>query len=380
LRAPFSAVVAQPGEAPGNGQEAHHAGAALLTGLRCNLKELRRRCRAATSFPSEAMALLRASGMLMAPLPVRLGGAGWGMDAEESVRFCEALRLLGRTDLSLGRLYEAHVNAAVLVHRYGSAAQLSAFAADLHAGHLFALWVTAIPALRLTPISGGFRLTGNPQFCSAGGFAMRALVLANDGETGDRLVLIDAKAAVPEGEAAPLHGMRLTATRPMCLDGVIGEDALIGVAGDYLREPLFSAGAWRTSAVTAGGLEALVQETAQQLVARRRHAHPHQLARLGEMLMAQGAAVMWAEAAARCAEAPERPTDAVLARVSLARLAIEKACLDVISLVQRSLGLSCMLTTNPVEQQIRDLATYLRQPAADEALAEAASWFVREQA
>jgi hypothetical protein len=44
-------------------------------------------------------------------------------------------------------------------------------------------------------------------------------------------------------------------------------------------------------------------------------------------------------------------------------------------LVQRSLGLSAFLRSNPVERMCRDLATYLRQPAPDEAFAVAAAYF-----
>jgi hypothetical protein len=63
--------------------------------------------------------------------------------------------------------------------------------------------------------------------------------------------------------------------------------------------------------------------------------------------------------------------------VNLARLAVEQACLEVIPLVQRSLGLSSFNVTNPVETMMRDLATYLRQPAADEILTEAAIGFAQ---
>jgi len=45
-------------------------------------------------------------------------------------------------------------------------------------------------------------------------------------------------------------------------------------------------------------------------------------------------------------------------------------------MVQRTLGLAAFLQTNPVERLMRDLATYLRQPAADEALTEAAARFI----
>ena len=49
------------------------------------------------------------------------------------------------------------------------------------------------------------------------------------------------------------------------------------------------------------------------------------------------------------------------------------ASLDAIRHVQRSLGLAAFLRPSPVERVGRDLATYLRQPAPDAVLTEAAA-------
>ena len=66
--------------------------------------------------------------------------------------------------------------------------------------------------------------------------------------------------------------------------------------------------------------------------------------------------------------------------VNLARIAVERAALDVITLVQRSLGLSALhgVAIRP-SALMRDLATYLRQPAPDETLTEAAAWFAQRE-
>ena len=91
------------------------------------------------------------------------------------------------------------------------------------------------------------------------------------------------------------------------------------------------------------------------------------------MLIATETARLWmATAAERAEHAEGDPADAV-AYVGLARLAVEQACLDVIVLAQRSLGVAALLRANPVERLCRDLATYLRQPAADMVLTEAAA-------
>ena len=52
---------------------------------------------------------------------------------------------------------------------------------------------------------------------------------------------------------------------------------------------------------------------------------------------------------------------------------MEKAGLDVLQLAQRSVGLQGFMREHPLERLSRDLATYLRQPAPDRALATAAA-------
>ena len=61
-----------------------------------------------------------------------------------------------------------------------------------------------------------------------------------------------------------------------------------------------------------------------------------------------------------------------MAAVNLARIAAEAAGFEAMRHAQRALGLSALLRPNPVERHLRDLATYLRQPAADAVLTEAA--------
>ena len=171
--------------------------------------------------------------------------------------------------------------------------------------------------------------------------------------------------------------MRAATTGQVAFSGAAG--TVFGGPGDYLREPDLSCGAWRTSAVTLGGLEALAEQVGQQLRARGRDGDPHQQARLGQVLIATETARLWMEAAAPQAEAATAGA-AAIAYVGLARLAVERATLDVIELAQRSLGVAAVMRGNPVERISRDLAAYLRQPAADMVLTEAAAHALRQAA
>ena len=325
---------------------------------------------ASASFPSDDIAELRTAGVLAAAVPGRFGGLGIGTEPQAAGAALDMFRALGRGNLALGRLVEAHVNALRLVFAYADEALCRVVADDAQTGHLCGLWVTDPPGATLHAGPGN-TVSGHKQFCSGAGHVTRAVVTVEDGG-GTRLAYarLDAGVAV---RALPggLSGMRAATTGQVSFDAT--DATLFGAPGDYLREPDFSCGAWRTSAATLGGLEALTDQFARQVRERGRQGDPHQQARFGHVLMATETARLWMSAAAERAEQPEGdPADAV-AYVGLARLVVERACLDAIELTQRSLGVAALLRANPVERLCRDLTTYLRQPAADMVLTEAAA-------
>jgi alkylation response protein AidB-like acyl-CoA dehydrogenase len=288
------------------------------------------------------------------------------------------LRLLGRANLSLGRLIEAHINAIRLITRYGTPAQAQHAADAALAGHLFALWVTDAPGEPPLLLTDGHTLHGAKAPCSGAGHATRALVTA-DASAGTIMLLVH----LDPGERATHEawratGMRAAANGRMDLTGLT-PSAPIGEAGDYLRQPDFSAGAWRTSAVTLGGLEALTAAFRAALVARRRTDNPHQRARVGEALIAQETARLWVHRAAMLAENPDAAPDDTAAMVNLARIAAETATLNAIGIVQRGLGMAAFRDGTLTALLFRDLAIYLRQPAPDETLTEAATHFMQRE-
>jgi alkylation response protein AidB-like acyl-CoA dehydrogenase len=161
------------------------------------------------------------------------------------------------------------------------------------------------------------------------------------------------------------QGMRASATGAVDFTGLRVEPSdLIGQPGDYLLQPDFSARAWRFAAVHCGGAGAVLGALREHLRRTGRGAHPNQAARLGQAAIAAETARLWVEAAAARAEAPGAGADAV-AHAGLARLAVERAALDVLELAQRYVGLQAFMRPNPIERITRDLATYLRQPAPD---------------
>jgi alkylation response protein AidB-like acyl-CoA dehydrogenase len=327
------------------------------------------------AFPVAEFDELREIAALSAVVPERFGGLGFGTESKGTLGLFNLLRLIGRGNLAAGRVFEGHVNAIALVALYGSEEQLAKASQDASEGHLFAVWNTEPPeGLRVV----GTNLKGSKVFCSAAGYATRALVTAKteNGESQMLLLSLERGQRTEPVELRP-QGMRAAITGRMVFDGFpVCANAFIGQTDDYTKEPAFSAGAWRASAVTLGGLEALIEEARAQLVSRGRYRDPHQQARMGRGIIAQETARLWCRRAALIAEGSRAAREEKTAYVNLARIAIETATMDAMRLIQRSLGLAGFLEPNPIERLMRDLGTYLRQPAPDEALTEAAAWLL----
>lgn len=323
----------------------------------------------AAAFPVESMAKLQQAGLLMAPVPVELGGFGLH-EAADTYALFRLLHLLGNADLPLGRIFEAHVNALELIRQYGTRRQMKSAALAAQAGDLFALWVTDSPH-QPVQLTSDLVLTGEKWFCSAAGHAKQALITA-----GNQMLVVPVTPSVRVTDrGVKLTGMRAATTGSVDLTGVrVHPDSLIGASGDYLREPTFSTGAWRSSAVALGGLAALMEAARNELCSRGRADNPFQRMRFGQSVIAHETGRLWLLEAVKRIESSEEKE--AVAYVNLARTAIETAALDALRHIQRSLGLSAFIQGSQSERIARDLTTYLRQPAPDDVLVEAAGYFI----
>ncbi len=324
-------------------------------------------------FPDAAMAILRRHDLLGAPFRVEHGGAGL-TDAAAATDLFAVLRLVGAGDLSTGRLYEGHVNAVTLVERFGTPAQGRDLAEAAGAGALSAVWnAEGRAGVALERQGEGWSLAGRKILASGAGDVTRPLVTARQGN--------DLWMTLPKleaGERADLsgwtaQGMRSSATGTIDLDGIaIRPDDLVGEPGDYKRQPGFSGGGWRFCAVQLGAMERLVDLYRQALVERGRDEDLFQRQRIAECAAAAESAALWIGKAARMVADEARPAADIVAYVGLTRLVTERAALDVLERVHRGMGLMSFIRPNAVERVGRDLATYLRQPAPDGAMADAA--------
>ena len=286
-------------------------------------------------------------------------------DPDDAAALLSLLRLLyetGRQDLPLGRLFEGHVDAAQIVSRYGDDAQRAALADMMAAGAALGVWNADLVGEPL--LLDEAQLSGGKSFASGTGILSHALVTVEH-ENGRQLILLDLEGTPPaiDCDFWNVMGMQRSATHIVRWAGAaIVPGDMIGVPGDYVREPWFSGGALRFAAAQAGGIAALVDRTRDHLVATGRDGDPHQAGRLAALYGLAEAAAGAVRSAAAGWFADE---EARLPLVSAARAAVYDAGGRAIVLAQEAVGAQAMFVSHPLAATITDLSMYLRQPGPD---------------
>lgn len=317
------------------------------------------------------VAALHDAGWLTACLPRAAGGAGWGSEPDGTLPAFDALRGLGRSNLSVARLYEGHMNAVKLVALYAAQAMREESFASVRAGALFGVWGADDPAGPLTMSEGGGALVleGAKRFASGLGVVRHAVVTA-----GDRLLLVptdDDARADPAGWT--MAGMRATRSGRYDFTGLaLSHDPFLGEAGDYYREPFFEGGVWRYCAAHLGGAEALHDALCETLAGMGRTGDPHQQDRIAASAIALETARLWLlRAASEVEAAGAEPRTAALSL--FAREVTERSCREVIAAAERALGMAAHVEGTLIERVRRDLALFLCQAAPDAKRARAVS-------
>ena len=336
------------------------------------------------SAPVAELKQLGKLGLLTAPLPREQGGLGLGTEPGQHLTLLRVLALIGGADLALGRLYEGHCNALILIATFGTPAQLERAAHDAHAGLVFGVWNTGSPELlRLDPDGDHFRFTGKKTFATGAAFVERPIITAELASAGWQMtmprmesptvqpaIILDRDAWHPLGmETSESFGIKLTGA-------LIDHDDLLGAPGDFYRDPLFRGGAIRFAAVQAGAILRLHHLFAEWLQSRNRTEDPYQIARLGEVALAAQEATLWIERAAILAEtglsldADKLSAERMVECANMTRVAIEHIATPLIARIIAGVGAHGLLQPHPFERILRNLTMYLRQPAPDQTLAD----------
>jgi len=347
--------------------------AEVIADLRAAVPQIQARAPAldaSGAFPTEDIALLKEIGAIEI----------FGSEGVSALELMEALRLCGRANLSLGRIFEGHVNGARLIGWYGDAVQQDGVEEMLRAGRVFGVWNTErAPVTIAADERGRPVLRGGKSFATGSGFIDFAIVTAAGESGGRQMVIVTANTAGRTDPASwRVRGMKSTVSGTYDLTGLpAGPEVRLGKPGDYEREPRFSAGAWRFTAVQLGGVERVISLLREHLASSPAGNDPIHRARFGEALAAARSAFLWVREAALRAESPLAGA-AEIAFVLMTRGVVERAGLQAMEAAARTVGTRAFFDDHPIDQACRDLALYLRQPVPDQALDRASAAFIEQ--
>ncbi len=347
------------------------------------------------AFPIREFELIAEVGLLAAPLQRQLGGLSLGIEAGVTRELLMLLKQMGRGNLSVGRLYEGHVNALQLIQTFGTRDQIETYASDARDRQkIFGVWnAEAADGVQIIPIDDGqYRLEGSKTFASGAGYVERPFVNGTlpDGGWQMCIVPMDKVQTVIDPSWWQPPGMRASASYKVDFSGVeLNSQALIGSPGDYYKQPWLTVGVIRFAAVQLGGAEALFNATRQYLRDLDRTSDPYQEARIAKMTISLESGNLWLKGAAALVNqyapvfggypnVPHEKTEMIVAYANMVRTAIEQVCMDVMQLSERSIGTRGLLPPHPMERIVRDLTLYLRQPVFDAALANVGQYALSE--
>ena len=292
--------------------------------------------------------LQRLRSTLDAPLP--LPGAG-----QTAIRH-KRLMEMGREDLSLARLAEAHWDAVAILAEAGRAPVKDA---------LYGVWASEIPGQSLEIDRGGEGLTihGAKLFCSGAGLNDRALVTC--GVPAPLLVDLDLRANSHTIEVDE-SGWKTTAfqetktARVIFNAARISESEVVGDPGWYLARPGFWHGACGPAACWAGGAAGLVDYALQQS-----RADSHTLAHLGAMHASIWTLQSCLEVAGDEIDAEPFTVAPACIRALTVRHVVEGACTEVLRRLLRAYSPHPLVADPGVTRRYQELDLYLRQSHAE---------------
>ena len=325
-------------------------------------------------FPKAAFCLLNRLDLLKVTLPEKYNGKNLCKSIGNE-QLLEILKCIGRADLSVGRIYEGHINALLLIERYASSSQKKKYYQDAAEGKLFSIWNTERSFEELEIFQKGeseFLLKGAKIFCSGGKNIQRPIITA-EGPEGSQMIVLEMENLPDLEEDWSLWkptGMRASVSCRFDFSNiVIHKDQLLGKPNDYSQEPDFSGGAIRFAAVQLGGAEAMANAALEHLKNHERETDPYQKVRLARITILLESGRLWLAEVGRLADKGDSiEVETLLNYSNMVRTAILDICTEVMQLAEQSVGLSGFIRDHPIEKLHRDLTTYLKQPGPDQAL------------
>lgn len=268
-------------------------------------------------------------------------------------RFAE-LQRIGRADLSVVRLCEAHADALAILADAGRAPA---------EGATYGVWAARSrdEVVEASRPDHCWHLTGRKPWCTGATIVSHALVTA-EGPDGPLLVELALDAPGVEVASRPWTATAFAATDTATLvfDLDVADDQIVGAAGSYLERPGFWHGASGVAACWAGGLLAVVDHASPWW-----RSDPHATAHRAACDAQAWAVTELVAAAGRAADAA--PDDAADARRTALRLRhlVDVAVADVITRIRRGCGPAPFAYDEGLARTVGELELYVRQCHAE---------------
>ncbi|RZL20371.1 MAG: glycosyltransferase [Pedobacter sp.] len=333
--------------------------------------------------PEKEFEWLREAGALKITLP----GAALDFKKKNMPGLLNLLKNVGKANLSVGRIYEGHINALYLIHLYASKEQRELWFKEAAEGLLFGIWNTqAGDGIQIGVEDGKMHLTGAKTFCSGASIVKRALITGNidhNDRKGWQMMIVDMDkidgSAIDSTSWKPM-GMKASGSYRVDFSGYLLEDKeLLEMPGIYLKQPYFNGGAIRFAAVQLGGAEAIVEHTINYLNSLGRTDDAFQKVRLANMVTQLQTGLQWLEQSGKHYDSWAEDTNKfedLIAYANMTRVVIEELSLVIMSESNRCVGARGLMAPYELERLNRDLTFYLRQPAPDATRVKIAEHFI----
>nr|WP_067690880.1 acyl-CoA dehydrogenase [Nocardia jejuensis] len=295
---------------------------------------------------------LSRSGRLTLPLP----GGG------QTTRRFQALAALAAENTVLGRLAEAHADAAAILHEVGGRVPTS--------GQIWGVWAAEPPEpiLRARSTPAGWVLEGRKSWCSGARLCSHALVTARIGEER-RLFAVELTPSMVRPVPDSWHAVGMRESDSGAVDFDSAPATPVGAPGAYLERAGFWHGAVGVAACWYGSACEVARPLYERAAAGR--AHEHALAHLGAVAGAlQSARLGLRQAAAEIDADPDGSDVDARLRARLVRAVVEDAVTTTVDRVGRALGAGPLCADGEHAARVADLTVYLRQSHAEIDLAE----------
>jgi hypothetical protein len=271
---------------------------------------------------------------------------------------------IGREDLSLARLAEAHYDAVAILAEAGREALSNT---------VYRVWASEKPSeeLLLSELEDEFRIIGKKMFCSGAGIIDHALVTV--GGPDPLLFDVDLKAnpLSLQYDNSEWHtaAFEKTGTSTVSFHDVrVFRHSLLGAPSWYLNRPGFWHGACGPAACWAGGAAGLVDYGLKQS-----RSDAHTLAHLGAMYASLWAVRSFLNVAGDEIDATANDIEAGHVRALKVRHLVEQSCSEVLRRLPRAYRPRPSAMDAEISRRFQELELYLRQSHAErdlEALAQ----------